>query len=104
MSSTSRSKFQWRSKNDEAMEDLEVHTVRVITEGSEHPAEPHRPFMRLRKKTTSSTSGMLEEDPNQVIQERGKAMSFQASPRRNDDSTLFSHPTKTQCLQKLRNN
>ena len=69
------------------MEDLEVHTVRVITEGSEHPAEPDRPFMRLRKKTTSSTSGMLEEDPNQVIQERGKAMSFQASPRRNDDLT-----------------
>ena len=69
------------------MEDLEVHTVRVITEGSKDPAEPERPFTRLRKKMTISTSGISEEDPNQVIQERGKAMSFQASPRRNDDST-----------------
>ena len=87
MSSTSCSKFQWRRKDDEEMEDLEVHTVRVITEGSEHPVEPERPFTRLRKKTTIGTSSMPEEDPIQAIQERGKAMSFQASPRRNDDST-----------------
>ena len=33
------------------------------------------------------TSGMPEEDPIQAIQERGKAMSFQLSPRKNDDST-----------------
>ena len=87
MPSASRSKFQWRRKEDEEMEDLDVHTVWVITEGSKHPAGPERPFTRLRKKMTISTSGMPEEDPNQVIQERGKAMSFQASPRRNDDST-----------------
>ena len=61
--------------------------MRVIIEGSEHPTEPDCPFTRLRKKTTISISGMPEEYPNQVIQERGKAMSFQASPRRNDDST-----------------
>ena len=44
------------------MEDLEVHTVQVTTEGSEYPAEPERPFTRLRKKTTIGTSGMLEGD------------------------------------------
>ena len=64
---TSRSKFQWRGKDDEEMEDLEVHTVWVITEGSEHPAEPDRPFTWLRKKSTISISGMPKEDPNQVI-------------------------------------
>ena len=76
MPSTARSKFQWRRKEDEELEDLEVHTVQVITEGSEHPAEPEHPFTRFRKKTTISTNGMLEEDPNQAIQERGKAISF----------------------------
>ena len=36
---------------------------------------------------TISTGGMPEEDPIQAIQERGKAMAFQVSPTRNDDST-----------------
>ena len=30
---------------------------------------------------------MPEKDPIQAMQEKGKAMSFQASPRRNDNST-----------------
>ena len=69
------------------MEMLEIHTIRVITEGSEHEAEPKHPFNRLGKKTTIGISGMPEENPDQAIQERRKAMSFQTSPRRNDDST-----------------
>ena len=69
------------------MEELEVHTVRVITEGSEYPAEGERPFNRLRKKMIISRRRMPKEDPNQAIQERGKAMSFQTSPRGNNDST-----------------
>ena len=32
-------------------------------------------------------SGMSEGNPIQAMQERGKTMSFQAYPRRNDDST-----------------
>ena len=81
----SRSKFQWRRKEDDEMEDVEVHNVWVITKGSEHPAEPKRPFARLGKKMTIGTSSMLRKDPTQTIQERGKAMSFQTSPRRNID-------------------
>ncbi|KAH7657797.1 hypothetical protein IHE45_17G045100 [Dioscorea alata] len=103
-----RSRFQWIRKQDEEMEDLEVHTVRVITEGSEHPPEPERPFTRLRKKITVGTSSMQEEDINQALQERAKAFSqagFQTPPRRNNDSSeeeddnLILHRTKIQCLQ-----
>ncbi|XP_039130899.1 uncharacterized protein LOC120267304 [Dioscorea cayenensis subsp. rotundata] len=76
------------------MEDLEVHTVRVIIEGSEHPPEPERPFTRLRKKITVGTSSMQEEDLNQVLQERAQeraksfaqAVGFETPPRRNNDS------------------
>ena len=63
MSSTSHSKFQWRRKDDEEMEDFEVHTVRVVTKGSKHPAELECPFTRLRKKMTISTNSIPEEGP-----------------------------------------
>ena len=67
MPSSSHSKFQWTKKEDEEIDDLKIHTVRVITKGSEHPAEPECPLIRLRKKMTIDTSGMPEEDSNQAI-------------------------------------
>ena len=51
---------------------------------------------------------MPEEDPIQAIQERGKAMSCQASPRRNDgladeeDDNLVFTSNKDPILQKTK--
>ena len=67
-----------------------MHTVWVITERSEHHPKPGLLSTRLRKKKMVGTSGVLEEDFNQVIQERTKAMSqvgFQTLPGRNNDSS-----------------
>ncbi|XP_039144879.1 uncharacterized protein LOC120282187 [Dioscorea cayenensis subsp. rotundata] len=77
------------------MKDLEVHTLRVITEGSKHPPELERPFTRLRKKTKVGTSGIQQEDFDQILQERAheraksfsQAARFQTPPRRNNDSS-----------------
>lgn len=40
--STSHSRFQWIRKQDEELEDLEVYTLRVITEWFENPVEPEQ--------------------------------------------------------------
>ena len=108
MPSTSHSKYQWRRKDDEEMEDLEVHIVWVITERSEHLVEPECPFTRLRKKSTIGPSGIPEEDSIQLYKTRGKVclskllVEGMLTQPMEKMTTLFSHPTKTQCSQKLR--
>lgn len=57
------------------LEDLEVHTMRVITKGLKHPLEAKYPFTKLQEKTIFGTSGILEEDFNHEIQKRAKSMS-----------------------------
>lgn len=58
------SKFQLSRKEDEEMEDLKVHIVWVITDGSKHLAKPECTFTWMRKKTTIDTSGVSKEAPN----------------------------------------
>lgn len=72
------------------LEDLKIHTLRVITKGLEHPPKPKCPFIELGEKMIIGTSGMPEEDFNYATQKRRKAISyarFKISPTRNNDSS-----------------
>lgn len=93
------------------MEDLEVHTVWLITEGSKHLLQPECPFTRQRKKRHVGTSGILEEDFNHTVQERARIMleaGFHTPLRKKnnssdkeDDNLIFT-PNKDPLLAKIK--